>query len=118
MLEEGDTGFIHDPSEWNDDLGISGFYVGQLIGSDFVADYDEDEITAAMRDLILEERKPLLAALVQAYGSDTELFIAMWNIHCDDDEKLDPGWQNINDNITVDKLIGYEWISSGCPVIY
>lgn len=116
VLEEGDPGFMDHLAEWNEDLGISPFYIGQLISPDFVADYDEDEVAAAMRELVLDERKLLVSLLKQALGGDAGLFISMWRIHSSDDEESDANI--VSANITVDKHVGYEWISSDCLVIW
>jgi len=67
---------------WADELDISTFRLGQLVGPDFGADEeDEDRLrAAALEHLTAQARDEVVAALKRSYGGDSGLFLALWRI--------------------------------------
>ncbi len=112
---------------WADSLEISPFRIGQIVGSSFergddeYVDDDADSlIKSALVFLVDENRHEICAALVKGFGSESDLFYALWtsphgNPEVNEDEELetieDVMWHDLTDR----KLRAFDWIMNGMP---
>ena len=68
---------------WADELDISTFRLAQLVGPDFgEGETDEYELRRyALQSLTEDARADVVQALKKSYGSDADLFLALWRIN-------------------------------------
>jgi len=111
-------GFEPEYTELAESLDLSPLRVGQLIGRD--ADCDEGQedselYSNALRYLANEARAEVRRALINGFGSASQLFISLWRAnHYYADEELVPDDDIVSNDLTPEKHIAYEWIIGGC----
>jgi hypothetical protein len=128
--DESDGDHDHDdsPEYWTIDCGIDRLHIGQLLGPDVELSRVRDGLADALLTLMDREHDAVVAALLDGYGSTEDLFIALWRSNrspddrrwldddddeSDDDQLAETDWDILND-LTAEKMAGYEWIAAGC----
>jgi hypothetical protein len=118
-----------DEPEWwltDTDVEVSPVQIGQLLGPE--ADFDVDDgLEEALKILMARERDGVVAAILEGFGSDADLFLGLWRSSQDPNEKR---WDDDEDDrfrdppetdgdivndVTTEKMAGYQWILEGCP---
>ena len=101
---------------WAAELDVIPMRVGQLIGSEATregAENEDSEFNEALQSLVNASRPIVLKALLERFGGNNGLFVALWRSsgeNSDDDEEI------LNDP-TPEKMSAYEWIEEGCPEV-
>lgn len=85
----------------------------------------EPRLDNALNTLMERERESVLDALLKGFGSVEDLFIALWRSNQDPVDWADVGEgdgvtealetdDHVLNELTIEKLAGYSWISEGC----
>jgi hypothetical protein len=120
VLDQRESGFLERVTAFAGPLRIDPFYVGQLIGSGFVAEDDSTSYEEALAELVRSERRAVADGLVTVLGGTTQLFLSLWRttpVSEEDDEPTRASDDDIlNSLMSPERLIGYEWVAGGCAV--
>jgi hypothetical protein len=104
--------FETEHSAWADELGISQVHVGQLLGSNQMADSDDSDDANLFEDglglLIDQNRSRIYSALTAHFGGCTGLFVSLWRILKSDEDDF-----SIVNELTPDKGNAFQWIDQG-----
>lgn len=115
---------------WLEDLPTDDweFHLGRLVGKMALAIDEKVSIEDGVRLLAHEERQKVVKALLDGFGGESGLFIALWRSAQDpdrvvsslselkdedDDRDVETDEMVVND-VTPLKLRAFEWISEGC----
>jgi len=111
-------GFKPEYTELAKSLELSPLRVGQLIGRDADCDEGQDDselYSDALQTLASGARTEVCRALIQGFGSASELFISLWRAnYLYADEELVPSNDIVSNDLTPEKHTAYEWITEGC----
>ena len=109
------------------EIGISPFRVGQLVGPQFEAgESDGDSLFySALVRLTNKVRPAIYQALLEAFGGDAMLFVALWNSRkrertSEDEVENEDGYEEdadaiLNDDLTGSKMRAWCWLAEGMP---
>jgi len=124
--------------DWIEDLEISAFRLGQLVGAEDDDGSDESDdaslISDALTQLVDDARPEVVEALLAHFGNESGLFLSLWRSlepqsdqddanhdEDDDDWEEDEGdWEEaetddeILNDVTGLKLRAFLWINEGC----
>jgi hypothetical protein len=111
-------GFEPEYTELAESLELSPLRVGQLIGRDADCDdgqEDSELYRDALRYLVSEARSEVCQTLIEGFGNAPALFISLWraNPYYADKEIVSDD-DIVNDDLTPEKHIAYQWITEGC----
>ena len=105
--------------DWVSELRLSPFRIGQIIGGDYVPEWDMDDdalLRHAAEELIMEERPRVVRALIAYYGDRQELFVALMGSTHPRSAGKKPGpvaRSRILNDPSGEGLRAYEWVTSG-----
>lgn len=102
-------------------LDIAPLFVGQLLGPDAYAEdgYGRPDMAAACWELSYGERSDLVRALLDVFQGEALLFVSLWrSSECYDEDSPEIDDEELFGDVNVEKLKGYEWLTSGCPVMH
>ena len=118
-FEEGEVSLAW----WADEVHLSPFRVGQLVGGTFsqTDELDDDELMeASLLDLVREEYDKIVSVVTDGFGGNNQMFVSLW-LSCNvrwsgkrklPDEVIDETLNTLDEN----KLTGYEWVTTGCQI--
>jgi hypothetical protein len=111
-------GFKPEYAELAEALYLAPLKVGQLIGRDADCDEGQDDSELygdALRHLASEARDEVCRALITGFGNQPALFISLWrsNSYYADEVRV-PDDDIVNNDLTPEKHIAYQWITEGC----
>jgi hypothetical protein len=110
------------PEIWLSAVEVNLLHVGQLLGPD---EDPEDDLNEALNTLMRRERPAVVAAVLEGFGGVSGLFVALWRSNkglwedppADDEDDggahLETEDEILNE-VTSEKMAGYEWIEGGC----
>jgi len=104
------------PTYWIDDLNVSSIVLGQILPDDELSEDEDEARSEALQILLDRERPTVVTGLTKAYGSDADLFVALWrSVTSGNDDYAEEDYAEILNVPSTEKLAGYSWISDGCP---
>jgi hypothetical protein len=110
-----------DLDEWADTLGISAVRVGQALGPSSLLDLDTDsvDLATALLELMNEDRPNVCEALVNIFGNESSLFASLFKA-CDGRQIEEPELDDyfVLNDISPNKMRGFEWITEGMPMLH
>jgi hypothetical protein len=123
---------------WADELGLTNFRIGQLIGEDAEWDLDgaadeaaDEAAEEALQHLIHASRSTVLRVLRDGFGGQNGLFVALWrsnraasmsadDLQYDDkehEETVDLTDEEILNDVRPEKMAAYEWLQEECSAL-
>jgi len=112
----------HEYAYWTEDLGISAFHLGQLIGQDTEwnkPDLDEILTDRAFRFLANREREQVYEILIDCFGDVNKLYDALLRTTDPDAEEYEDaegnGYTEVNTPNNEEPV--YHWLQDRCPPI-
>jgi hypothetical protein len=124
---------IHDDSagSWLATIDdVSPIHIGQLLRpDDDVSDNSQDALDEALNVLMQRQRTRVVAAVINGFGGVDGLFLSLWRsiddpnqktiVDDDDDdqEHVPETDAEILNDVTPEKLAGYQWIMQGCETL-
>jgi hypothetical protein len=111
-------GFEPEYTELAESIDLSPLRVGQLIGRDAECDEDQGDselYSDALRHLASEARGEVCRALIEGFGNAPSLFISLWRAnYYYADEAIVSDEDIVNNDLTPEKHIAYQWVTEGC----
>ena len=115
------------PASWLSEMDVHAFHIGQLVGKRVQVPNPDGDLDEALQHLMQRERAAVISALLVGFGGKDDLFISLWrsnqgpkDAHHDedgddeDDHRIEEtDWDILND-LSIEKMAGYEWIECGC----
>lgn len=107
---------------WAAELDVTPVRIGQLIGQEVNTEKTGDgdlEYEETLKRLVNDSRPIVLKALLDRFGGNDGLFLALWKskrLVSDDDDNDETDEEIVNDP-TPDKMAAYEWITEECPEV-
>ena len=116
-----------EPWYWLEPANVKPRSVGLLLESEVAPD-DGDGLDEALNVLMDRERPVVVAALLEGFGGESGLFLALWRSNGGPEDELPPDeedkWQappetdaDILNDVTPEKMVGLQWILEGCSSI-
>lgn len=111
-------------SYWAETLELRAFSLGQLLGPEIEVEAETEfgQIGAALDHLVPAQQEEVARALIHGFGCEEELFLSLWRIrhrapdpHNPEDSFYFEDDDEVLTNLTAHKMVGYDWITEGCP---
>ncbi len=107
--------------EWADLLGICPIRVGQALGLNSLLDLDTDavDLEIALLELMNDDRAKVSEALVNIFGNESSLFASLFKA-CDGRQIEEPDLDDyfVLNDVTPNKMRGFDWITDGMPMLH
>jgi hypothetical protein len=123
-----DEPYDDEACDWLSAVDVNPVHVGQLLGRGVTVPDDLDaSLDEALSFLMARERTAVVKVLVEGFGGVDALFVELWRSNSEPDEPIlldvDEGEEHaesdadILNDLTAEKMAGYEWLTEGCEYL-